>query len=273
MGNKLVPDYEVKLLMKTEEVLDSNGNLKDSVVSQFKIKPGGTKMSIQFIDTHDQIIYKNGWNLRIRKSEGDKKFGLTYKKRFPIDVSNSNDHSANIDTEVTRAHGEGFHDASHFEAQVEVGYTKQTLSISHSQKVSGKDYDGMDLPHAEDSRKMLGVKAPPHFNSWSASTQGSGSDGPLADAIVYGPVSATRYTGQWEKFKLYIEVWPIRVSKNDQTLKPTVEASFKTDDVTEATDGLRRLGELLGEKGWLRAEDSLKTGLIMNAYGSVYGNV
>lgn len=264
---KLVPNYEVKLLMQPELVLDSHGKLKDSVISMFKIDPDPIKMAIEFIDTPEEAIYKNDWNLRIRKSEGDKKFGLTYKKRYPIALTNKTDPAANIDVEVTKAHNEGFYEP--FEAQVEVGYTKQTLSISYNAKASDKGYDGMDLPHAKDSRKMLEDKAPQQFNSWSASSQGAGSGGPLNNAVVYGPVEAKRYVGSWgswPKNKFYIEVWPIRTSKDDPKLKPTVEASFKVDDVTIAMNGLRDLGILLKDKGWLLPEDSLKTGMIMNNY-------
>lgn len=259
------PDYEVKLLMRPDLVLDSDGKLKASVVSEFKITPEPIKMAIQFIDTPEQAIYKNGWNLRIRKSEGDKKFGLTYKKRFPITLTSKTDHAANIDVEVTKARGQGFDES--YEAQVEVGYTKQTLSISYNAKASAKDYDGMDLPHANDSCKFLEDKAPQQFNSFSVSSQDKGFDGPLKNAVVYGPVEAKRYVGKWANVpKFYIEVWPIRTSKDDPTMKPSVEASFKVKDVTAAMDGLRDLGILLKEKGWLLAEDSLKTGMIMNNY-------
>lgn len=259
------PNYEVKLLMQPDLVLDWEGKLNDSVVSEFKIKPDAIKMAIEFIDTPEQAIYNNDWNLRIRKSDGDKKFGLTYKKRYPITLTSKTDPAANIEVEVTKARDDGF-DGS-FESQVEVGYTKQTLSISYNAKASDKGYDGMDLPHAKDSRKMLEDKAPHQFISGSVSSQAAGSDGPFGNLVVYGPVEAKRYVGSWAKVpKLYIEVWPIRTSNKDPTLKPTVEASFKVNDVTEAMDGLRDLGVLLKEKGWLLAEDSLKTSMIMKNY-------
>lgn len=269
MATKLVPDYEVKVLMKPEEVLKSNGKLKDSVEKEFHLKSSSTKMSIQFVDTDRQVIYTNGWNLRIRKSEGDDTFGLTYKKRFRINTTNDAEAEANIDAAVTAAHGEGFDSSSPFEAQVEVGYRQQTLSISNNVEVSDKGYDGMDLPHTVDSRHFLDDKAPQHYNSWSASAQGSQSSSPLTDAIIYGPVHAKRFKGIWGEFKLYIEVWPIRTSKTDGTLVPTVEASFKTTDREKALKGRDELAKHLEEKGWLLAEDSLKTKLIMDRYGDV----
>lgn len=267
MGNKLVPDYEVKLLMKPEEVLDSDGKLKDSVKSEFKTKSGSTKMSIQFVDTDKQTIYTSGWNLRVRKSEGDDTFGLTYKRRFPINVSNNTDPAANIDVAVSAAQKEGFDSSSPFEAQVEVGYKQQTLSISHNQEVSDKGYDGMDLPHAKDSCNFLTEQQPQSFKSSSVSTQSSGSGGPLTNGIVYGPVHAKRYKGTWNNEKLYIEVWPIRTSKTDGTLVPTVEASFKTADTKKAMEGRDKLAAHLDMKGWFLPEDSLKTKLIMDRYG------
>lgn len=272
MGEKLVPNYEVKLLMDPAKVLDDDMKLKDSVKSEFKIKKKPIKMSIQFIDTHEKVIREAGWNLRIRKSEGEENLGLTYKKRYPVTISSPPNPTADIDAQVSNAHGDGFDKSSGFVAQIEVGLSKQTLSISYNDDASGKGYDGMDLPHAKDSRKILTAKAPQHFSSLSASTLGSGSEGPLADAVVYGPVDAKRYKGQWGDFpKLYIEVWPIRAALDDPTLKPTVEASFKTDDVTSALKGLHDLKELLQEKGWFSALDSLKTNMIMDYYTGVPG--
>lgn len=269
MATKLTPNFEVKLLMKPEEVLKSDGKLKDSVVKEFQVSKGSKKMSIQFVDTDKQLIYNSGWNLRIRKSEGEDTFGLTYKKRFKIDTTNNANGEANINLAVDSAHNETFDSSSGFEAQVETGYQQMTLSISNNAEVSDKGYKEMELPHAQDSRHLLNDNAPQQYNSWSASVQKAGSGAPLTSAIVYGPVHAKRYKGTWNDLKVFIEVWPIRKSKTDDTMENVVEASFKVDHLNEALDGRKNLAKHLEEKGWLDAKDSLKTKLIMERYGDV----
>lgn len=272
MGDLFTYNHEVKILMRASEVLESDGTLKESVGSEFKMKPKdlkGKKMSIQFVDTDNQVIYKSGWNLRLRKSEGKDDFELTYKKRFPIDISNNTDPKANIDAAVRAAHDAGFSPKDEFDAQVEVGYKSQTLSISHSEPVSDKGYSGMDLPQAEDSRNKLAKQAPENFQTWSISARGSDTVSPLSKAIVYGPVHAVRYKGKWTGTDVDIEVWPIRKSKTDATLENIVEISFKMDDTKDALEARGKLADLVKKKGWLVEDDSLKTRLIMERYGKV----
>lgn len=280
MGKKLVPNYEVKLLLKPEVVLkkDNNGQLTtqldDKVLQEFKVKGEPIDMSIQFIDTKTpQTIQDAGWNLRIRKSADKKsagKFGLTWKKRVKIDVNQHPDPADNIAVAVDTANKEGFDfdkDAG-FEPQVEVGYKAQTLSISYNDDISDEGYSGMALPEIEHSCKVLLNNAPPQFNTWagSVSAQGSGSSGPLAGAVVYGPVNAKRYVGEWNDDKLYIEVWPIRTSRKDSKMELVVEASFKTEKTNKAMKGRDKLAEYLDGKHWFKPEDSLKTGMIMDRY-------
>lgn len=263
VGQGLVPNYEVKLLMDASKVLDSDNKLKDSVRKAFDIDGETIKMSIQFLDTPEEVFNNGGWNLRIRKSEDKKKkLGLTYKRRIPIRLEN-HDPKVNINTAVTQAQQEGF-DAPLYESQVEVGFTKQTLSVGHDETVKTDD-GSMDLPGAKESRKMLTENAPAIFNSWFLSAK-TGAGGPLDSAIVYGPIKAKRYVGKWNGDKLYIEVWPIRTSKEDGTMIQVVEASFKVDETTDAMDRKAELQKVLEGKGWFEAKDSLKTALIMANY-------
>ena len=269
MVSNLVPDYEVKLLLKPSEVLESNNKLKDVVSSAFSITSKSKKMNIQFVDTKTQDIYIKGWNLRIRKTEEDIEFELTYKKRYSIGDGFSSTAEGNIDAALETAEQDGFNSTSTFEAQVEMGYQKQTLSISHDEKVPDTDFTGMDLPLADTSRQFLADRVPTKFKNWSADNWGTDH---LAQSIVYGPVLAKRFKGTMGKgtpdeHKLFIEVWPIRKSKTDASLEPIVEASFKTPDLTEALKGRDKLIGLLQDNGWLLTEDSLKTKLIMERYG------
>ncbi|KAJ9663313.1 hypothetical protein H2198_000830 [Neophaeococcomyces mojaviensis] len=271
MASNLVPDFEVKVLLKPSEVLGSNNKFKDEVVSAFDISSDTKKMSIQFVDTKDQDAYTEGWSLRIRKTEGRRKFELTYKKRYSISDGSSTSTGGNIDAALETAKKEGFDSTTSFEAQVEVGYPKQTLSISQDEKVPDTGFQGIDLPPADNSRKLLCDNAPNIFRNWKANNWGTDL---LVTSIVYGPVFAQRYEGTLNKgasdeLVVFIEVWPIRKSKTDGTFEPIVEASFKTKKLEKAQEGRAKLVKLLQDKGWFLAANSLKTKLIMERYGEV----
>ncbi|KAH8722629.1 hypothetical protein GQ44DRAFT_774887 [Phaeosphaeriaceae sp. PMI808] len=265
MSSKLVPDYEVKVLLDPSSVLESNNKLKNDVTSAFNISSGNKKMNVQFVDTNEQDIYKKGWNLRIRKSEGDEELELTYKKRYEINAEFSSAAKDHIDAALQVAQQEGFDSTTRYEAQVEVGYRKQTLSISYSEEVSETGLTGMSLPLEEDSRKFLSNNAPDNFKNWSSS--GWGTD-QIAKSIIYGPVNAKRYKGTLGDIKLFIEVWLIRTSKTDPALVPIVEASFKTPDLEKALKGRAKLIDALEKPGWFLPGDALRTKLIMERYGS-----
>ncbi|EXJ74636.1 uncharacterized protein A1O5_02933 [Cladophialophora psammophila CBS 110553] len=265
MTSRLVPDYEVKVLLKCEEVLGSSNKLNDAVQSEFDIVPGTKKMNIQFVDTEKKAIYSSGWNLRIRKTEGKNNFELTYKKRYPVQEGDSSTAEGNINTALETVLQEGFNSATTYKAQVEVGYQEQTLSISYDAKLPDEGFEGMDLPGPEDSRKFFTENAPKEFKNWSSDNWGTQH---LANSIIYGPVHAKRFEGTWDGFKLFIEVWPVRKRRTDASLEPIVEASFKTSDLKKALEGRARLIKSLQKRAWLLEKDSLKTKLIMERYGT-----
>ena len=263
MANSLVPNFEVKLFLKASEVLKSDHKLKDAVKSVFSLTGGTKKMSIQFVDTEKQDFYKKGWNLRVRKKEGDRDFELTYKRRYTISEDVSITAEGKVDGAVEAARGEGFDLTTKFDAQVQVGYQKQTLSISHEKKVPDTGFGEMDLPQAEDSRGFLIAQAHDKFKSMFT---GKWGDGLLNDSKVYGPVHAKRSKGNWEGFELFLEVWPIRKSTEDASLEPIVEASFKANNMKQALEGKAKLEKTLETEGWFLPEDSLKTKLVMDRY-------
>lgn len=266
MASNLIPNYEVKVLLEPSEVLEANNKLKDAVLSAFSMPSSTKKMNIQFVDNTKQDLYTNGWSLRIRKTEGEDKFELTYKKRYEISDGGSSTTRGNIDAALKMAWQEGFDSTTTFEAQVEVGYRKQTLSISYDTEVSDMGFVGTDLPLAEDSCKFLVEKAPKKFTNWLADNW---STNQLAGSVVYGPVLANRSKSTWNQLKLFIEVWLIRKNKTDASLEPIVEASFKTADLERAMEGRDKLVEFLQnrDRSWFLAEDSLKTKRIMERYG------
>ncbi|KAK3316830.1 hypothetical protein B0H66DRAFT_535067 [Apodospora peruviana] len=255
-ASNMVPDYEVKLLMNPTAVLGSDNKLKATVLSTFAMPTTVTKMHVQFLDKGTKDMYNAGWSPRIRKTEGEDHFELTYKKRYNIT-------SGNIKAALTTANADGFDSTTTpYDAQVEWGYQKQTLSISGKNSASDSGYSGMHLPGQSDSRAMLIHKAPDKFNDWLY--DGWGADA-LASARIFGPVLAKRSIGTWGGVKIYIEVWPIRDAVGTG-IEYIVEASFKTGSETTASTKHDDLVTFLQSKGWFLAQDSLKTQLIMDRY-------
>lgn len=257
-ASNMVPDFEVKLLLNATAVLDAaNGyKIKPTVLAAFSMPTSVSKMNVQFLDTNTQQIYNNGWSPRVRKTEGESNFELTYKKRYPVV-------GGDINAALTTANSQGFDSTDdNYEAQIEWGYTQKTLSISRKKKATKAGYSGMDLPSQADSIALLVANAPGKFQNWGYSNWGTEM---LGSSRIFGPVLAKRSTGTWSGIKLYIEVWPIR-DVAGTGIEYIVEASFKTDSVTTAgTEGVD-LQSFLEGKGWFLPVDSLKTALIMARY-------
>jgi len=262
----MVPDYEVKLLLDPTVVLGDDHKPTPDVLSTFGMPTSVTKMNVQFVDRDvghgpdnkpRQELNDAGWNLRIRKIEGEKDWELTYKKRYPVPDD------GNIDAAVTTADAEGFDESDRkWEAQVEWGYAKKTLSISRKKKARGPGPSSMDLPGRADSQALLKGEAPGKFADWGVVGWGTAV---LGESRIFGPVLARRSVGQWGGLALSIEVWPIK-DEDGTGVEYIVEASFKTDDRTEASTNQTELIKLLEEKVWLLKKDSLKTALIMQRY-------
>ncbi|KAK3389665.1 hypothetical protein B0H63DRAFT_464138 [Podospora didyma] len=256
-ASNMVPDYEVKLLLDPSVVLGTDHKLTATVLSTFAMPTSVTKMNLQFLDTSAKDIYNNGWSPRIRKTEGESGFELTYKKRYPVTPFGA------IDATLATANGEGFDStATTYDAQIEWGYQKQTLSISRKKTASSSGYSGMDLPGTSNSRTMLIDEAPDKFDDWVANNWGTTT---LASARIFGPVLAKRSIGTWNSTELYIEVWPITDAAGTG-IEYIVEASFKTTSRTTASSKHDSLIAFLQTKGWFLAQDSLKTQLIMDRY-------
>ncbi|EWZ27735.1 hypothetical protein BFJ70_g17061 [Fusarium oxysporum] len=56
----MMPEYEVKLLLKPTAVLRLDKELQDTVLSTFAMPASATKQSIQFLDTDSKDIYAAG---------------------------------------------------------------------------------------------------------------------------------------------------------------------------------------------------------------------
>lgn len=253
-----VPDYEVKLLLNPGAVLDSNHDLSSSVRSHFGMPSTKTKMSTEFLDSDDQDLNAEGWNVRVRKMEDfdDKEFELTYKKRYPIT-------NGNIDAALAAAALDGF-DAGEddYDAQVDWGYQKQTLSFSNKKSVDQDGYDGMDNLSKDDAIDIAMDEAPGKFEDWSSSNWGTDL---LEDAHLYGPVDGKRWTGTWSGDDIDIEVYEI-LQADGSGYDYIAEASFKTDSRTDAASLKTQLQNELTQQGWFLAGDELKTQMILDRY-------
>ncbi|KAL7941123.1 hypothetical protein V8C42DRAFT_199347 [Trichoderma barbatum] len=258
MKHKMTPDYEVRLQLDPATALDSNHEPVSAVLESLKVSDPVSQMNVQFLDKCAKDIYKAGWCVRIRKVEDKSCHELTYKTRYDIN-------DGNIEDALAQAKKDGFHAGDkNYEAQVEWGYEKQTLSISREEKFSYSGKTELDLPDVRDSRKIAIKDAPDKFDDW-----GPGDDWgtkALIDATIFGPVLARRWTGNWNGIKVYIEVWPIPKDKETGT-DYIVEASFKTDSYTTASTERSNLTVQLQNEGWVLAEDALKTKLILERYG------
>ncbi|RFB35451.1 hypothetical protein [Brevibacillus sp. VP] len=254
-GN-LEPDYEVKLLLDSNQVLSSDHKLLPEVLKAFNMPDSAIKMNVQFLDTDDQDLNQEGWISRIRKLDSKEHLEVTYKKRYPIENNN-------IDAALTQANKDGF-DATdtNYEAQVEWGYKQKTLSISRKKKVKQSGYQGTDLPSHADSIKLVTANIPGKLDKWLYAGWGKEK---LGQARIYGPVLAERYTGTWNGLKIDVEIWPIK-SASGNSVEYIVEASFKTTKSREATEGQKELMAFLEAKGWFLPKDSLKTALILERY-------
>lgn len=252
----MTPDYEVRLQLDPARVLSPEHELAPAVLKSFNVSET-VRMNVQFLDKCSKDIYDAGWCVRIRKVEGKSDHELTYKKRYDIE-------NENIGDALTQAKKDGFHGGdSKYEAQVEWGYAKQTLSISREEKISYSGKTELDLPDTVDSRAMATKEAPGKFDNWGPGHKWGTKA--LETARIFGPVLAKRWIGAWNEVSVFVEVWPL-LNSAGTGIEYIVEASFKTDSYATASAERRNLANDLQTRGWLLPGDSLKTKLILERY-------
>ncbi|MDN4602482.1 CYTH domain-containing protein [Paenibacillus sp. F6_3S_P_1C] len=250
-----VPAYEVKFLAKPELVLNTDGTPRSEVIQTLGLSSTAKNISAEYFDTNALNLDQQGWNVRFRKKDDKNNYELTYKKRYPVI-------NGDVNAALTLANQEGF-DASddNYEAEIDWGYGKQTLSFSNTKKVD-TTATGVQLPSQQEALNMLLDKLPGKLKNWSSSNWGKQQ---LTQSRAYGPVTFQRYEGTWNGQELTLEVWPIRNAAGTG-VENIVEISFKTTD-TSAVSGLRtQLMQVLQNKNWLIPADGLKTQLILERY-------
>ncbi|KXI40805.1 hypothetical protein ACS94_11490 [Bacillus cereus] len=248
----MTPSFEVKLLLKPEQVLGPNKEMKQDVLEHFQAGTNYERIQVQFLDTANKNLSNEGWFARIRKKEFSKDFELTYKKRYPIQ-------NGVIQDALELAKKDGFDSKTdNYEAEIDWGFEKKTLSISNKKSYSAKGYEVLDLPNEKAAQNMLIEKLPGKMNKWLYTNWGEEM---LKNSRIYGPALMKRYTGEFENIKANIEIWPL---SNTGKLEDdfVIEVSFKTNEESIATKQRELLIASLEKKGWLLPKDSLKTELI-----------
>ncbi|EJS61739.1 hypothetical protein ICE_00931 [Bacillus cereus BAG1X1-2] len=251
-ASPMKPSFEVKLLLKPEQVLGDNKEMKQEVLENFQAGTKYERIQVQFLDTANKSLSDEGWFARIRKKEFSKDFELTYKKRYPIQ-------NGVIQDALEVAKKEGFDsNTDSYEAEIDWGFEKKTLSISNKKSYSAKGYGILDLPNEQAAQNMLIEKLPGKMNKWLYTNWGEEM---LKNSRIYGSVLMKRYTGEFENIKANIEIWPL---SNTGKLEDdfVIEVSFKTNEESIATKQRELLMASLEKKGWLLPKDSLKTELI-----------
>ncbi|AJS61009.1 hypothetical protein [Paenibacillus sp. IHBB 10380] len=251
----MVPSYEVKLLLDSTQVLDGNHSLTPAIQSEFSLS-SPKQVNVEYFDTNNLNLDAQGWNVRFRKKENKDNYELNYKKRYAIQ-------NEDIQAALTLANSEGFDITDdNYEAEVDWGYGKQTLSISLDKKVSTSLNGALGLPSEAVARGMLLDKLPGKLKDWSSSNWGKTQ---LQNSRAYGPVLASKYEGSWNGLEVDVEIWPIRDAAGTG-VERIVEISFKTADYNDASTNRTALINSLNDKGWLVPADGLKTQLMLNRY-------
>lgn len=159
-ANPMTPSFEVKLLLKPEQVLGYNKEINQEVLEYFQAGKNYERIQVQFLDTANKNLNNEGWFARIRKKEFSKDFELTYKKRYPIQ-------NGVIQDALEVAKKDGFDSKTdNYEAEIDWGFEKKTLSISNKKSYSAKGYGVLDLPKERAAQNMLIEKLPGKMNKW-----------------------------------------------------------------------------------------------------------
>ncbi|CAM3454408.1 MULTISPECIES: hypothetical protein [Saccharibacillus] len=253
-ASNATPTYEVKFLLDSSDVLNANGSLQASVNAAFEITSAPKRQLVEYFDTNAQDLNGEGWNVRFRKKEDKSDYELTYKKRFAVQNGQIND-------ALSAANAAGFDSSdTNYEAEVDWGYGKQTLSFSNTKKV--KASTGLILPSASKALELLVKEIPGKLektrsNGWGKDT--------LKKSRVHGPIEVTKYAGEFNGVEIDIEVLPLLNASGTGT-EPLIEISFKTDDYSAAAANRTELMDELNAEGWLIPADSLKTNTILDRY-------
>ncbi|WP_377273334.1 hypothetical protein [Peterkaempfera sp. SMS 1(5)a] len=250
-----VPTYEVKIDLTTA-ALDASHAPTSAVKAAFGITGSAKARAYEYYDTAALDLNAQGWDVRLRHKSGSD-FEESYKKRFPVT-------NGDIEAALDEANAEGFDSSdTNYDAEVDWGYSKQTLSFSNEKSHSGSGYSGASMPSSSTGRNWLVNEIPGKLDDWLGSNWGSDT---LAASSVHGPVASQVWSGAWEASDdAGIEVLPVKAASGTGT-EYIVELSFKTDDFGDASELHADAISVADAHGWLYHGDILKTQLILDRY-------
>jgi hypothetical protein len=249
-------DFEVKYFIQPGQVLSVDNRPIEAVAEAFGLSDHAKRLCMLFVDSQQQNLNEAHWNVRLRRFEGEEDTEVTYKKRYSVENSP-------LDSVFAVAQNDGFGPSEHdYDAQVEWGSDKQTLTLSRRAFIDEPKYSGLDMPSDADSRAatihgLPGKLAAIEPLGWAEHCLSSGH--------VYGTVQGARWTGKWFNNDLSIEVWQLELAPSPED-RLVVEVSFKYEDREEAGARRASLRTYLDAKQWLRPADVLKTKLILDCY-------
>ncbi|MFI0718635.1 hypothetical protein [Streptomyces sp. NPDC021224] len=249
------PTYEVKIDL-TASALDSSHAPTSAVKSAFGVSGSSKARSYEYFDTSGLALNAEGWDVRLRHKSG-KDFEESYKKRFPVT-------GGDIDAALDTANAAGFDSSDdNYDAEVDWGYSKQTLSFSDEKSHSGSGYSGTSVPDAGTGLSWLVNEVPGKLEDWKSSNWGKNT---LQSSVVHGPVTSQVWEGAWESSDdASIEVLPVRNAAGTGT-EYVVEVSFKVDDYADAAQLHADAVSVADAHGWLYHGDILKTQTILDRY-------
>lgn len=236
--------YEVKLLLDPAKTVNADLTLNAEMNSLFKINKA-QKRTVVFVETPDKGFWSKGWINRIREKDGKKNLELTYKMRYSIQDNN-------ISGTVERALKDcpAFSNSKAYEAQIDWGYDKMTLSFSTEKKYS-KPKGGLKGMSTAEMVSLITGNMP--------ADEKTAADAALYSATLTATncVEYVQYTGTFNKTEVDIEVW------NPGT-EVLVEISFKAKTAESASSLRAELIQMLDRDGLLLHKDSLKTNVILD---------
>jgi len=251
-------EHEVKLLLRPDVALTSTGALAPAFVRAFAVHGDASHVSMQFVDTPDKDLNTSGWNVRLRRTRGQRNGEVTFKRRFKVDDDS-------VDEAWDEARASGITDTGRYRQQLEWNRERRTLSFSIDKAFDVAIGSGSRLPAWDASLRVATSLFPGRLRRLQITAQPAPA-AIAASAGIFGPVHGVRWEGTWNRTTpIRIESWDIRGSDAVGGV-PVVELSVIERDYFAAKDRRDGLADYLHAQSWLEPNDALKTQLVLNRY-------
>jgi len=217
-----MPVTEVKLILDSNLALNGEFLLKDEISDYFKIAHAQQHMKLWYLDTPGQALKSEGWILRYRYHEG-LDFELTFKKRY----------DENVYKELPE---KALHEFKDFKQEIDMGFSKKTYSFSYVKNFDmNGDFFNLDLNEA---RRLSIVNSPSVFTDWNGKNEGFKR---LCGSVLYGPVTAAEYKGEYEDREATFEIWNLGGYLTELSFKVDTDKSLDLQQKLLADANIKRL--------------------------------